>query len=82
MDILNIDLNNVNLDNKFDEDGPDAIILIILLACHIKFEKCKERKKEIRGELMSAAWHSNRWWDWCVLVDEKKEIDPIFIGEL
>ena len=45
MDILNIDLNNVNLDNKFDEDGPDAFILIILLACHIKFEKCKERKK-------------------------------------
>ena len=32
MGILNIDLNNINLDNNFDEDDPDAIILIKLLA--------------------------------------------------
>ena len=30
MDILNIDLNNINLDNNFDEDDPDTIILIRL----------------------------------------------------
>ena len=30
--ILNIDLNNINLDNKFDEDDPDTIILIRNLA--------------------------------------------------
>ena len=29
MSILNIDLNNANLDNNFDEDDPDTIILII-----------------------------------------------------
>ena len=29
--ILNIDLNNINLDNNFDEDDPDTIILIRLL---------------------------------------------------
>ena len=26
MDILNIDINNIDLDNNFDEDVPDAII--------------------------------------------------------
>ena len=37
MGILNIDLNNINLDNNFDEDDPDTIILI-------KFEKRKTLK--------------------------------------
>ena len=41
MDIFNIDLNNINLDNNFDEDDPDTIILIRLLAWHFKFEKHK-----------------------------------------
>ena len=45
MGILKIDLNNTNLDNNFDEDDPDTIILIRLLAWHIKFEKCKALKK-------------------------------------
>ena len=27
MSILNIDLNNINLDNNFEEDDPDTIIL-------------------------------------------------------
>ena len=59
MDILNIDINNINLDNNFDEDDPDAIILIRLLAWHIKFEKRKALKKIINEELMPIAWHPN-----------------------
>ena len=39
--ILNTDLNNINLDEKFDEDDPDTIILIRHLAWHIKFRKSK-----------------------------------------
>ena len=39
MRILSIYLNNINLDNNFDEDDPDTIILVRLLAWHIKFEK-------------------------------------------
>ena len=31
---------------------------------------------------MPVAWHSNRWWDWCVSEDQKKEIDSMFIKEL
>ena len=45
MGILSIDLNSINLDNNFDEDDSDTIILIRLLAWHIAFEKRKALKK-------------------------------------
>ena len=83
MGILNIDLNNINLDDiNYHEDNPDIIILIRLLAWHIKFEKRKVLRKELNEELMPVAWHPKRWWDWCVSEDEKKEIDRMFIEEL
>ena len=42
MGILSIDLNNINSDDTdYDEDDPDSIILIRLLAWHIKLEKRK-----------------------------------------
>ena len=37
MGILNIDLNNINLNNNFDEDEAETIILIRLLTWYIKF---------------------------------------------
>ena len=43
--ILNINLNNINLDNNFDEDDLDTIIHIRLLTWNIKFEKRKALKK-------------------------------------
>ena len=45
MSILIIDLNNINLDKNFDEDDPDTIIHIRLLAWYIKFQKHKVLKK-------------------------------------
>ena len=45
MVILNIARNNINRDNNFDEDDLDTIILIKLLAWHIKFGKRKALKK-------------------------------------
>ena len=45
MGILNIDLNRINLDNNFNEDDPDTIILIGILAWHIEFEKPEGLKK-------------------------------------
>ena len=45
MGIINIDLDDTYLDNNFDEDDLDNIILIGLLACNIKFEKRKALKK-------------------------------------
>ena len=82
MPIFNIDLNNINLDNNFDEDDLDTIILIRLLALHIKFGKCKELKKELSEKLMPVAWLPDRWWDCWMSEDEKKEIDSMFIEEL
>ena len=82
MGILNIDLNNINRDNNFDENDPDTIVLIRLLSWHIKFEKREELKKELSKELIPIAWHPNKWCDWCISEDEKKEIDPMFIEEL
>ena len=38
---VNIDISNINLDNNFYKGDPDTIILIRLLAWHIKFERCK-----------------------------------------
>ena len=43
--ILRINFNNIDLDNYFHEDDPDTIILIRLLAGHIKFEKRKALEK-------------------------------------
>ena len=31
---------------------------------------------------MAVAWHPNRWWNWRMSEEEKKEIDPVFIEEL
>ena len=58
MDILSIDLNNIELDDtNYDEDEPETIIHIKLLAWHIKFEKIKALKKEWDEELMLEGWH-------------------------
>ena len=39
MGIVNIDLYNITLDNNFDKDDPDTIILTRLLVWHIKSNK-------------------------------------------
>ena len=44
MVILSVNLNNIHLDINFDEDHPDTIILLRLLAWHSKFKKCKALK--------------------------------------
>ena len=46
MGILNIDLNDINLDDtNYNENDPETIIQISLLAWHIKLEKRKALKK-------------------------------------
>ena len=44
-------LNNINLDNNFDGDESDTIILIRLLAWHIKLKHAKNLKKNISKKL-------------------------------
>ena len=43
--------NNISLDNNFDEYDRDTIILIRLLAWHIKFEKREAFKKRVKQEI-------------------------------
>ena len=33
----------------------------------------------LRDELMRMAWHPNRYWDWCVPEDEKRELEAWFV---
>ena len=73
------DLNNINPDDtNYNEDNPETIIHIRLLAWHIKFEKRKALKEELNEELIPIAWHPKRRWNHCMSEDEKKEIEPIF----
>ena len=44
MGVLNIDLNNIDLDNNFDEGDSDTIIYIRLFTWRIKSEKRKALK--------------------------------------
>ena len=57
MGILSINLNNINLDNNFDEDHPDTIIFIRFLTWYIKFKNVKHLKRKINEELMPIVWH-------------------------
>ena len=45
MGVLNTDLNNINLDNSFDEDDRNTIIIIRLLTWHIKLEIAEHLKR-------------------------------------
>ena len=38
--------------------------------------------KKINEKLMPIAWHPERWCKFCVLEDERKEIEPIFTEKL
>ena len=72
MGIFSVNLNSINLQNNLDEDDPDTIFLIRLLAWHIRF------KKHISEKLMPIAWHPKRWLNFSMSEDDKKEIEPIF----
>ena len=46
MGIPSVNLNNIDLDNNFDEDDLDTIILIRLLDLHSKFKNAMHLKKD------------------------------------
>ena len=71
MGILSKDLHNINFD-----------VNIGLMAWHNKFKQRKAFKKDISKGLIPAVWHLTRWWDWCLLEDDKKEIEPIFADKV
>ena len=77
MGILNIDLNNVSLDNNLDEDDSKLLFLSHFWLGILKLKNAKHLKK-ISEKLMAIAQDPERWWNFCVSEDEKKEVEPIF----
>ena len=49
-------------------------MLKYVLTLRDAYIKCKTQKAKTKEELMPVAWHPDRWWDWCIPEDEKKEI--------
>ena len=41
------------------------------------YYKRKKLKKDTYDELAPIAWHPDRWWDWCVDIEEKKELEKL-----
>ena len=79
MSIISVDLNNIDLDGtNYDEDDPETIIPVRLLAWHNKFEKHKALKKELSKELTLVTWHPKMWWDWCLSEDKKRNITNFY----
>ena len=55
MSFRTVNLNNINLDNNFEEGNPDTIIVIRLLSWHGKFKNAKHFKKKSRINSNSVA---------------------------
>ena len=62
-----------DFDDDDDDDGDDDDDDDELITRRDAYIERKAQKAKIKEELMSVAWHPDRWWDWCVTEDEKKE---------
>ena len=58
-------------EEEFDDDDE-------LITWRDAYEQHKAQKAKIKEELMPVAWHPDRWWNWCVPEDEKKEREKYF----
>ena len=68
-----IDLSNINFnDDNFDEDDPETINHVRLMAWFDRYKQHNTCKK-MRKELLPVAWHPTRCWDWCMSEDEKRK---------
>ena len=49
-----------------------------LIAWYKGYKKRKAQKAQIKKELMPVVWHPSRYWDWCMLEDEKNETEQLW----
>ena len=54
-------------DDDDDDDDDDELI-----KWYEDYQKRRAHKARIEKELMPIAWHTSRWWSWCIPEDEKK----------
>ena len=65
IDILSVDLNNINLDDtSIDEDGPETIIYVRLIAWGNRLKRRKAFNKYISKGLMTGACQKMRKREW------------------
>ena len=55
-----------------------GMMIMRLLSDMKVIKKIKGQKAKIKEELLPTAWHPSRWWDWCMLEDEKQETKKMF----
>ena len=72
------------------EDVPDQFVMLqeilyeefidddVFITWYKGYKQRKAQKAQIKEELMPVAWHPDRWWNWCVPEDEKKELEKYF----
>ena len=49
-----------------------------LIEQYDRYKKRKAQKASIKEEILPIAWHPSRYWDWCMLEDEKKETEKLW----
>ena len=59
-----------NNDDWYDDDE--------IIEWYESYQKRKAQKAKIEKELMPIVWHPSRWWDWCILEEEKRETDKLW----
>ena len=78
---LSVDLDEINLDNNFDEDDLDTIIHIRFLGLHSNFKNHRAFKEKISEELMPVAWHPKWSWNFCMTEVYNLEAPRHFVTE-
>ena len=76
-----------NPDPEMLEHVPDQFVILqemwyeefidddVFITWYKGYKQRKAQKAQIKEELMPVAWHPDRWWNWCVPEDEKKELE-------
>ena len=42
------------------------------------YQKCTAQKAKTKEEILPIAWHTSRWWDWCVPEDEERDTEKLW----
>ena len=58
------------------------IVMMMMMVNFFKwydgYKKRKAQKASIKEDLMPIAWHSLRWWGWCVPENEKGSVENLW----
>ena len=61
-------------DDDDDDDDEDKFF-----EWYDDYKKLKAQKASIKEELSRIAWHSSRYWDWCMTEDENSDAENLWL---